>query len=97
MAPDTLTQIKLDLRISHDKLDTAIESDIAACLVDLQTHGIVHKDDTDPLILNAVKLWSRSLYTDDPAKAAEWRIRYEALRDCLKATEGYGWEADSDE
>lgn len=97
MAPETLSKVKAFIRISHSKLDGDISDNIDACLTDLRTHGIIHKDDTDPLILNAVKLYCKSLYTDDPAKAAEWLSRYTAQRDRLKAAKGYGWKGESDE
>lgn len=94
---DTLTKIKQALRITHGKLDEAIQGDIDACLADLRMAGVVHADETDPLILNAVKLWCRSLYTDDVVKAAEYLKRYEALKASLMMAEGYGWRADDDE
>lgn len=93
----TLDKIKPDLRISHSKLDESIQADIDACLADLRLHGIVHKDETDPLIYNAVRLWCRANYTDDTTKAAEYLKRYNAMRDCLKAAEGYGWRDGNDE
>lgn len=94
MAPETLEKVKLDLRISHSKLDAAITGDIEACMADLQLHGVIHKDDSDPLVFNAIKLWCRSIYKDDPAKSAEYLARYTALRDSLKVAKGYGWEAE---
>jgi DNA polymerase III psi subunit len=93
----TVEKIKLALRISHDKLDDAIEADIAACLADLQMVGVRFKGEDDPLIFNAIQLWCRALYTDDPAKAAVWQQRYEGLKACLMLAEGYGWEAGADE
>lgn len=87
---DTLTKIKQGLRISHEKLDEDIQADIDACLADLQLAGVVHADETDPLIYNAVKLWCRSLYTDDTTKVAEYLKRYDALKACLMMAEGYG-------
>ena len=87
---DTLSKIKQGLRISHAKLDEDIQADIDACLADLRVVGIKHKDATDPLVFNAVKLWCRSLYTDDTAKSAEYMKRYEALKACLMMAEGYG-------
>lgn len=89
---ETVTKIKLGLRISHAVLDVDIEADISACLADLKLHGIQYADETDPLIFNAIKLFCRSLYTDDIAKAAAYKQRYDALRDCLKIAEGYGWK-----
>ena len=97
MASDTLNKVKAFLRISHTKLDESISDDITGGLADLNAHGVIYKDDTDPLILNAVKLWCKSIYLDDVVKAAEYLRRYSALRDCLKIAEGYGWEAGSDE
>jgi hypothetical protein len=87
---DTLNKIKQSLRISHDKLDEDIQADIDACLADLQLVGVTHASESDPLIYNAIKLWCRSLYTDDTAKAAEYLKRYEALKACLMMAEGYG-------
>lgn len=95
---DTLTKIKTALRIIHNVLDDDIEADIAACLADLKVCGIIDPQETDPLIYNAIKLWCRSLYTDDTAKGAEYLRRYEALKACLMMAEGYGWkEAVADE
>lgn len=93
---NTLEKIKLTLRISHTKLDEDIQADIDACMNDLKLCGIVHADESDPLIFNAIKLWCRSLYTDDTTKATEWLRRYESLKACLQVAEGYGWR-DGDE
>lgn len=101
MATDILNKIKLALRTSHDKLDDDILADIEACKADLKMHGIVHAGEDDPLIFNAIKLWCKSAYTDDPAKGSAFFQKYTAMRDHLKGAEGYGWkaneEADSDE
>lgn len=93
----TLDKVKLSLRISHTKLDADIQADIDACLADLRVCGVVYADDADPLMVNAIKLWCRALYTDDLAKGAEYMRRYEALKGCLMMAEGYGWEADADD
>lgn len=92
----TLEKIKLTLRISHEKLDEDIQTDIDACKNDLKLCGIIHADESDPLIFNAIKLWCRSLYTDDTAKAAEWLRRYESLKACLQVAEGYGWRSEDE-
>jgi hypothetical protein len=93
----TLTKIKTSLRISHDKLDEDIAADVDACLADLRICGIVYADETDPLIFNAIKLWCRSLYTDDTIKAAEYLKRYNALKACLSMAEGYGHPEEADD
>ena len=90
MSALTTAHIKTCLRIMHDKLDAAIEEDIKACLNDLALCGFVYADETDPLMLNAIKLWCQSFYTDDVVKSAEYLKRYNALKSCLMMAEGYG-------
>lgn len=98
MANDNLLlKIKTALRITHTKLDEDIQSDIDACLADLEVCGVQFAPTSDPLIYNAVKLWCRSLYTDDQVKAAAYMDRYEKLKACLMIAEGYGWEDGADE
>ena len=87
---DTLTKIKQAIRRTHNKLDEDLQADIDACLADLHLCGVVYADETDPLIFNAIKLWCRSLCTDDTAKGAEYMRRYEALKASLMMAEGYG-------
>lgn len=95
MATDTLTKIKQSLRTAHNKLDDDIQADINACKADLKVCGVVYATETDPLIFNAIKLYCRSLYTDDPVKSAEYLRRYDALKACLMMAEGYGWKAEA--
>lgn len=97
MATDTLNKIKLALRVSHDKLDEDIQADIDACMADLKVCGVVYASINDALIYNAVKLWCRSLYTDDPAKGAEYLQRYEKLKASMMMATGYGREEGSHE
>ena len=95
-----LTKVKNYLRISHDALDDDLNDTIAACLKDLAIYGVQapKPDDqnVDPLILNAVKLYCKSEYTDDPVKAAAYRQRYDALKACLGVAGEYK-EAAADE
>lgn len=93
----TLEKVKLYLRRSHDRLDEDIQADIDTCLADLRVHGVVHRDENDPLIFNAIKLYCKSMATDDSVKASAYCQRYFALRDCLKVAEGYGWKDESNE
>lgn len=85
-------KVKLALRINHTALDTDIRDNIQACLLDLKLHGVVHAGQEDALIQNAVKLYCRAEYTDDPAKAEKYGQRYREMRNCLKLAEGYGWK-----
>ena len=91
MQPITLVKIKQAIRRTHNKLDEDLKSDIEACVADLRAAGVIYADDTDPLIYNAIKLWCRSLDTDDTVKAAEYMKRYEALKASLMMAEGYGY------
>ena len=91
---ELLQKVKTAIRIKHTALDDDLADNIQACLLDLQMHGIAHADETDPLIQNAVKLYCKAAYTDDPVKAAEWLRRYEELKACLMMAEGYGWKAE---
>lgn len=91
MAESTLEKVKQAIRRSHDKLDEDLQADIDACMADLRSVGVVYADETDPLMFNAIKLWCRSLNTDDPAKGAEYLRRYDALKGSLMMAEGYGY------
>ena len=91
-----LTKIKNNLRISHNKLDDDLSDTIAACLQDLKVCG-VQAAETDPLVLNAVKLYCRKEYADDTSKAAEYQKRYDALKSCLMMASEYTGEANADE
>ena len=89
-----LSKVKKSIRISHTVLDDDILDNIAACVVDLRTCGIVdEKLDTtkelDPLILNAVKLYCKKEYTDDATKAARYQEGYDSLKSFLMMASGY--------
>ena len=83
-----LVKVKNNLRISHNALDDDLSDTVAACLRDLEIYGIQvptpdDPQETDPLILNAIKLYTKAETTDDPTKAAAYRERYNALKSCL--------------
>lgn len=90
MNPATIPNLKQGLRISHNKLDSSLEMAVDSCLADLRSVGVKHATDHDPLVYNAIELWCRSFFTDDPVKSAEWWRRYEALKASLMMAEGYG-------
>jgi hypothetical protein len=90
----TLTAVKLAMRISHTALDDDITAEIAACMKDLEIVG-VDKDsvaESDPIILNAIKLWCKANMTDDVAKQSAYRQAYDALKATLIMSTGYGIE-----
>lgn len=89
-------KIKNSIRIKHNALDEDIEDTIRAALDDLDICGITappsddpQDQDMDPLILNAVKLFCKVEYTDDPNKAAVFQRRYDSLKSCLMMSGRY--------
>ena len=86
---ELVPKVKMALRISHNALDVDIEDNIAACLADLRVCGVVVPAEEDMLVLNAVKLWCRAAYTDDPAKATLFRNGYDSLKSSLMMATGY--------
>lgn len=104
MATDNglLAKVKTSIRISHTALDEDVLDTINACLADLRMCGVqapLTADEplTDPLILNAVKLYCKASYTDDTGKAARYQEGYDTLKSCLMMAQEYIKEADSDE
>lgn len=92
--PSLVLKVKNNIRIKHSALDEDIEDTIRAALLDLGVCGVNTPPADDPermdsLILNAVKLFCKAEYTDDPGKAAEYQRRYDALKSCLMMAEGY--------
>lgn len=94
---DLLLKVKTHLRISHFRLDDDVADTIEACLQDLKVCGVKDPQPTDPLILNAVKLYCKVAFTDDTEKAAAYQTRYDALKSCLMMAGGYGAEVVADE
>lgn len=89
-----LMKIKNNLRISHNALDEDLSDTIDACLADLKVCGVHAPSDPeaqepDPLILNAIKLYCRAAFTDDPGKSAAYMERYNSLKSCLMMASGY--------
>ncbi len=96
MATDSILVLKIknNIRIKHTALDDDIEDTIRAALDDLAVCGVKvppadDSKDMDPLILNAVKLFCKVEYTDDPTKSAIYQRRYDSLKSCLMMAEKY--------
>lgn len=89
-----LNKIKTKLRISHTALDEDLKDTISACLTDLAVCGVqaptpADPQDTDPLILNAIKLYCSAEFTDDPDKATAFMARYDSLKSFLMTAGEY--------
>lgn len=93
-----LEKIKLSMRIFHNAIDASIQSDIAACMSDLQRVG-VHADaavdsSQDALICKAAELYCK-WQNDFNGKGEQHKQAYENLRDAISLCESYiGGQAD---
>lgn len=83
-----LNKVKLDLRITHGKMDADIQDNIEACKLDLKRVGINAIDDTDPLIIKVVKLYVRSQYNFEN-EGDRYCKAYESMRDGLSLSGDY--------
>ena len=89
-----LDDVKANLRISGNALDDDIQSDIDAALMDLERVGIDVTDQSQPLIIKAVKLYCRwqQNYKDKGEKYGE---AYKGLRDSLSLAGDYIAESEN--
>jgi hypothetical protein len=95
VAQETVEKIKIDIGIKHTVLDTDIADNIAACLADLEMAGISAPDETNPIILYAIKNWCRAVYEDNATEADRFREAYDRQKACLMTASGYGLPEDT--
>ena len=77
-----LEKIKHSLRIGHSGADEDIQEHINACKLDLQRVGVKKLEDTDALIIQAMKLYVKwHLNFED--EADRYQNAYEMLRNSL--------------
>lgn len=75
-----LVLIKKSMRISHDKLDDVLQSDIDTCLLDLKRAGIVKIEEADKLIIKLTELYCK-WQEDFQGKGDIYGQSYEKMRD----------------
>lgn len=78
-----LEKIKLSLRIKTDRLDEEIQDLIDACLLDLSVSGVNKVDETDPLILQAVRLYCKSMFGLDNKDSDKYYQSYTLIKHAL--------------
>ena len=83
-----LDDVKANLRISGNALDDDIQGDIDAALMDLQRVGIDTSDQSQPLIIKAVKLYCR-WQQDYMGKGEQYCKAYTGLMQALSLTSNY--------
>ena len=89
-----LTEVKLALRISHDKLDTEIQSSIDAAEAEMIRAGVVEASiiETDPLIADAIKTYCKYSFASDIKLREGYFTSWQYQLDCLRRSKNYGWE-----
>jgi hypothetical protein len=83
-----LDDVKANLRISGTALDTDLQDDIDAALMDLQRVGIDTSDQSQPLIIKAVKLYCR-WQQDYMGKGEQYCKAYTGLMQALSLAGDY--------
>ena len=87
-----LDKIKLSMRIFHNVLDSDIESNIDACMLDLERVGVskkmANKSSNDALIIKAAELYCKWQY-DFNSKGDRYEKAYLNLRDAISLCDTY--------
>lgn len=83
-----LDDVKANLRISGNALDDDIQGDIDAALMDLHRVGIDVTDQSQPLIIKAVKLYCR-WQQDYMGKGEQYCKAYTGLMQALSLAGDY--------
>lgn len=87
-----LNGTKLSLRIYHNELNDDIQSNIDACMLDLQRVGVSKtaaiNTSEDALIKKAAELYCKWQY-DFGGKGDQFKLAYENLRDALSLCDKY--------
>lgn len=83
-----LTAVKENLRITTTSLDADLQDDIDAALMDLQRVGIDVTDQSQPLIIKAVKLYCR-WQQDYMGKGEQYCKAYTGLMQALSLAGDY--------
>lgn len=93
-----LSEVKLSLGISHDKMDSDIESTIDAACFDLYGGGaekVMAIKEENALVRQAIKMYCRSWYNYQ-GQGELWNERYEALKCFMGLSGDYRGEAAND-
>ena len=94
-----LEKIKLSMRIFHNVIDSDIESNISACMLDMQRVGVSKKaavaSSDDALIYKAAELYCKWQH-DQNGKGDQFMKAYENLRDAISLCGSYTEGGDSD-
>ncbi|WP_251861964.1 head-tail connector protein [Clostridium sp. Marseille-Q2269] len=86
-----LEKIKLVLRFDDDEFDGDIGETIEAAKADLELCGVDKNkiNETDPLILRAIKTFCKAEFSTDIKEAERYRKSYESIRDHMTLSKDY--------
>jgi hypothetical protein len=84
-----LEQCKLALRITHSELDTEVQELIDAAKMELQLVGVINYEDTDALIVQAVKTYCKAHFGYSNPEAERFKEAFESLKNHLSLVGEY--------
>lgn len=87
-----LESIKLALRIKSSAFDTEINDLIESAKLDLKISGIVNVDETDPLIIQAIKTYCKANFALDNKDSERYQASYDSLKQHLSLCGDYNTE-----
>lgn len=87
-----LEKVKLALRIKNNKLDDDITDLIDACKIDLSISGVKKIDETDALVIQAVKLYCKANFGLDNKDSEKYQKSYDMLKNSMSLCGDYNVE-----
>lgn len=84
-----LEKVKLALRIKNNSLDDDIQDYIDAAKQSLNIAGVTLIDESDPLIIQAVKVYCKANMSNDNIAAERYNKSFEMLKQSLSLCSEY--------
>lgn len=75
-----LEKVKLSLRIKNNKLDADILDLIEACKIDLSLSGVKVINESDPLVIQSIKLYCKANFGLDNDNSEKYQTSYDLLK-----------------
>lgn len=85
---NTLNAVKMALRVTTDAFDSEISDLIDAAVLDLGVAGVTNDDETDALVLMAVKTYCR-LHFGEPEDFERLKASYDEQKAQMSMATGY--------
>lgn len=86
---ELVDKIQSAIRVRSENSRSEIKDLILACEIDLRIHGVYIRDYTEPLTVQAFKLYAKANYGYDE-NTEKFTKCYEALRDSMALCGDYG-------